>query len=40
MADNGELQAHEKTYVGFATMMTWGAGVTFAIALILLFVIS
>jgi len=40
MAENGELQAHEKTYEGFTTMMTWGAGIAFVLAFILVLVVT
>ncbi len=36
----GEIGRHARDYSKFIKMLTWGAGVTFVIAILMLFVIS
>ncbi len=40
MAINGDLQAHEKTYSGFTSLLKWGTVISFVTGILVVFLIA
>ena len=40
MANDGDMKAHAETYAGFTSLLKWGTVVSFAVTVIVVFLIA